>query len=302
MRECARRAEGPTRRRILRAVSRAPARRLLLRLLPGRQPPRRRGPHRADLPAGLPPLRARAARVATAGRCARGSSASPTTWRRTTTATARASRRRRSTTPTRSRRRTRRRPSWRAATSSQRILEGVNELPDDRREALIMRFALGMDNREIARAIGRTDGATKVLIHRAIRQLEEIVEAERRDRSDERERRHVDFEVLLRRALAPVEPPERPADRLETHAGRADRAGRRRARGVGAGRDARPAQLGAPGGRARRSAPRPAPASCVLRARGRATAPASGQRARRSPSGTLRDVVRRGAQAARRRR
>src|SRR5215211_5122541 len=59
-----------------------------------------------------------------------------------------------------------------------RILEGVHELPDDRREALIMRFALGMDNREIARALGRTDGATKVLIHRAIRQLEELVEAE----------------------------------------------------------------------------------------------------------------------------
>jgi RNA polymerase sigma-70 factor (ECF subfamily) len=56
-----------------------------------------------------------------------------------------------------------------------RILEAVQELPDDRREALIMRFALGMDNREIARALGRTDGATKVLLHRAIRQLEDIV-------------------------------------------------------------------------------------------------------------------------------
>ena len=56
-----------------------------------------------------------------------------------------------------------------------RILEGVKELPDDRREALIMRFALGMDNREIARAMGKTDGATKVLLHRAIKQLEEIV-------------------------------------------------------------------------------------------------------------------------------
>ncbi len=55
------------------------------------------------------------------------------------------------------------------------ILEGVSRLPDDRREALIMRFALGMDNREIARALGRTDGATKVLLHRAIRQLEGMV-------------------------------------------------------------------------------------------------------------------------------
>ena len=58
-----------------------------------------------------------------------------------------------------------------------RILEGVSELPDDRREALIMRFALGMDNKEIARALGRTEGATKVLIHRAIKQLEETIAA-----------------------------------------------------------------------------------------------------------------------------
>ena len=57
----------------------------------------------------------------------------------------------------------------------ERIIEAVRELPDDRREALIMRFALGMDNREIARSLGRSDGATKVLLHRATRQLEEIV-------------------------------------------------------------------------------------------------------------------------------
>ena len=56
-----------------------------------------------------------------------------------------------------------------------RIIEGIHELPDERREALIMRFALGMDNREIARAMGKTDGATKVLLHRAIKQLEGIV-------------------------------------------------------------------------------------------------------------------------------
>jgi RNA polymerase sigma-70 factor, ECF subfamily len=53
------------------------------------------------------------------------------------------------------------------------VMENLDQLPDDRREALIMRFALGMDNREIARALGRTDGATKVLIHRAIKQLQE---------------------------------------------------------------------------------------------------------------------------------
>ena len=53
------------------------------------------------------------------------------------------------------------------------VLQGVSKLPEDRREALIMRFALGMDNREIARAIDRSEGATKVLIHRAIKQLEQ---------------------------------------------------------------------------------------------------------------------------------
>jgi RNA polymerase sigma-70 factor (ECF subfamily) len=59
-----------------------------------------------------------------------------------------------------------------------RVLDGVGQLSEDRRAALVMRFALGMDNREIARAMGRTDGATKVLIHRAVKQLEEIVSAE----------------------------------------------------------------------------------------------------------------------------
>jgi RNA polymerase sigma-70 factor (ECF subfamily) len=66
-----------------------------------------------------------------------------------------------------------------------RVLEGVKQLPDDRREALIMRFALGMDNREIARAMDRTDGATKVLIHRAIKQLEQLVGDPRTEHGDE---------------------------------------------------------------------------------------------------------------------
>ncbi|HKH79111.1 MAG TPA: sigma-70 family RNA polymerase sigma factor [Solirubrobacteraceae bacterium] len=58
---------------------------------------------------------------------------------------------------------------------AKQVLDGVSRLGEDRREALIMRFALGMDNREIARALGRSDGATKVLIHRAIKQLEGLL-------------------------------------------------------------------------------------------------------------------------------
>lgn len=65
------------------------------------------------------------------------------------------------------------------------VMDGLTGLPDDRREALIMRFALGMSNREIARALGRTDGATKVLIHRAIKQLEQRIAEEEEGATDE---------------------------------------------------------------------------------------------------------------------
>ena len=63
--------------------------------------------------------------------------------------------------------------AWRDELS--RILDGVSKLPDDRREALIMRFALGMDNKEIARSLGRTDGATRTLLTRARLRLRERV-------------------------------------------------------------------------------------------------------------------------------
>lgn len=59
-----------------------------------------------------------------------------------------------------------------------RIIEAIKTLPEERRDALIMRFALGMDNREISRAMGKTDGATKVLLHRAIKQLEGVVKSQ----------------------------------------------------------------------------------------------------------------------------
>ena len=58
------------------------------------------------------------------------------------------------------------------------VMRRLDDLSEERRDALIMRFALDMSNREIARALGKTDGATKVLIHRAIKQLEELIEAE----------------------------------------------------------------------------------------------------------------------------
>ena len=58
------------------------------------------------------------------------------------------------------------------------VIRRLDDLSDERRDALIMRFTLDMSNREIARALGKSDGATKVLIHRAIKQLEELIAAE----------------------------------------------------------------------------------------------------------------------------
>ena len=51
--------QGQARCRLLRALQGAPEGRLLVLVLPGGQPPRRRGPDRADVPAGVPALRAR---------------------------------------------------------------------------------------------------------------------------------------------------------------------------------------------------------------------------------------------------
>lgn len=56
------------------------------------------------------------------------------------------------------------------------IIRLIDGMEGERREALIMRFALGMSNREIAQATGRSMGATKVLLHRAVKQLEKEME------------------------------------------------------------------------------------------------------------------------------
>ena len=72
-----------------------------------------------------------------------------------------------------------------------------------------------------------------------------------------------DFEALLRRALAPVEPPDDLAARLESTLTDAHRGRRRGARRLGALGDARPAQLG-PAGRGRRDRDRRRGAALVV--------------------------------------
>ncbi len=53
-----------------------------------------------------------------------------------------------------------------AATRAWRAIE---RLPGDRRRALVLRFVEEMTTREIAGVMGRSEGAVRVLIHRALR-------------------------------------------------------------------------------------------------------------------------------------
>jgi RNA polymerase sigma-70 factor (ECF subfamily) len=45
----------------------------------------------------------------------------------------------------------------------------VARLPDDRRRAIVLRFVDEMTTAEIAGVLGRSEGAVRVLIHRALR-------------------------------------------------------------------------------------------------------------------------------------
>jgi RNA polymerase sigma-70 factor (ECF subfamily) len=48
-------------------------------------------------------------------------------------------------------------------------LDAISRLPNDRRRALVLRFVDEMSTREIAGILGRSEGAVRVLIHRALR-------------------------------------------------------------------------------------------------------------------------------------
>jgi RNA polymerase sigma-70 factor (ECF subfamily) len=63
------------------------------------------------------------------------------------------------------------------AEDSRRLRRALEALPEDRRQVVVLRFVDGLSAREIAGVLGRSEGAVRVLQHRALRQLAEILRA-----------------------------------------------------------------------------------------------------------------------------
>lgn len=57
------------------------------------------------------------------------------------------------------------------AEESRRLRRALAALPDDRRQVVVLRFVDGLSAREIGAVLGRSEGAVRVLQHRALRQL-----------------------------------------------------------------------------------------------------------------------------------
>lgn len=66
-----------------------------------------------------------------------------------------------------------------ARAEAARAWAAVDRLPDDRRRVVILRFVEEMTTAEIAGVMGRTEGAVRVLLHRALRAVAGQLEAER---------------------------------------------------------------------------------------------------------------------------
>ena len=59
---------------------------------------------------------------------------------------------------------------------AQRALDAVMELPPDRRQAVVLRFVNELSAREIGEVMGKSEGAVRVLIHRALASVRQRLE------------------------------------------------------------------------------------------------------------------------------
>jgi RNA polymerase sigma-70 factor (ECF subfamily) len=55
------------------------------------------------------------------------------------------------------------------------LLNAMEKMPDEQRRVLQMRYGDGLAPRDIARQIGKSDGATRVLLTRALQKLKDLV-------------------------------------------------------------------------------------------------------------------------------
>lgn len=63
-----------------------------------------------------------------------------------------------------------------------RLRRAIAALPEDRRQVVVLRFVDGLSAREIGDVLGRSEGAVRVLQHRALRQLSATIEGSDPDR------------------------------------------------------------------------------------------------------------------------
>lgn len=62
-----------------------------------------------------------------------------------------------------------------AADELRLVLDAVAALPDDRRQVVLLRFVDGLTSREIGQVMDRSEGAARVLLHRALRDLAAVL-------------------------------------------------------------------------------------------------------------------------------
>ncbi len=56
-----------------------------------------------------------------------------------------------------------------------RLREALDRLPDEAREAIRLRYLEGLPSKEIAQRLGKTDGATRVLLTRTLNKLQQLL-------------------------------------------------------------------------------------------------------------------------------
>jgi RNA polymerase sigma-70 factor (ECF subfamily) len=61
------------------------------------------------------------------------------------------------------------------AEEARRVRDALGRLSEDRRAVVVLRFVDGLSAREIGAVLGRSEGAVRVLQHRALRELEEML-------------------------------------------------------------------------------------------------------------------------------